>query len=145
MAANQRELRHPARFMPVQVKRQEDRVARSVDAAAAGRQLPPPRDPAGPRLGAFTGVLAMYLLFTGLLITLGYGLWPALAGATTACVVAGEVARRVITAGTAPAVGPAGPGPGLGSGLPELLRDVSRLLDHRGGGAAPPGNDRPET
>jgi hypothetical protein len=85
------------------------------------------------RLVAFICVLGLYLAFAGTLIGLGYGLWPALAGATTACVVAGEVARRVITAGTAPAVGPVGAAPGLGSGLADLLGDISRALE-RGSG-----------
>ena len=70
---------------------------------------------------------------------LGYGLWAALAGATTACVVAGEVARRVITAGTAPVVGPDGAVTGPGSGLADLLSDISRVLERGSGDPGAPG------
>jgi hypothetical protein len=87
--------------------------------------------------------LALYLAFAGVLIVLRYGLWPALASATTACVIAGEVARRVITAGTAPVVEPASAMAGLGSGLPELLRDISRILE-QGSVRKAPGSDQRE-
>lgn len=110
-------------------------MSRTVHSAAKRRHAPD-RDPAPSRLGAFICVLALYLAFAGALMGLGYGLWPALAGATTACVVAGEVARRVITAGTAPAVGPASMAPGLGSGFADLLSDISRALE-RGDSGAP--------
>jgi hypothetical protein len=84
----------------------------------------------------------LYLAFAGTLIGLGYGLWAALAGATTACVVAGEVARRVITAGTAPAAGPGGTASAGGSALAELLRDISRALESGSGGSAAGSNRR---
>ena len=109
-------------------------------AAAADQQPSPAPDPAPSRLGSFICVLALYLGFAGALIALGYGLWPALAGATTACVVACEVACRIITAGTATASGIPAPG----SGLPELLRDVSRILD-RGAPQRGSGDERRET
>lgn len=101
-------------------------MVNSVTRASGGkrrRQSTP--DPASSRLGAFICVLALYLGFAGALIALGYGLWPAIAGAATACVVAGEVARRVITAGTMSGGDLLGPG----SGLPELLRDLFRVMD----------------
>jgi hypothetical protein len=107
----------------------------------AGRVNAPARDPAPSRLGAFICVLALYLAFAGSLMVLGYGLWAALAGATTACVVAGEVARRVITAGTAVVGDPASTVPGLGSGLVDLLGDISRVLD-RGVDPGAPGDRR---
>jgi|HubBroStandDraft_5_1064220.scaffolds.fasta_scaffold442049_1 hypothetical protein len=106
--------------------------------SAASRQHAPDQDPASSRLGAFICVLALYLAFAGALMGLGYELWAALAGATTACVVAGEVARRVITAGSAPAVGPADPAPGLGSGLASLLSDIARALERGGPDASGP-------
>jgi hypothetical protein len=85
-------------------------------------------DPASSRLGAYICVLALYLAFTGVLLGFGYGLWPALVGASTACVVAGEVSRRVITAGIASALSPAiisAPH----AGLADLLVDLGRVLD----------------
>jgi hypothetical protein len=109
-------------------------MARTVHPAGS-KQRTLAQDPAPARLTAFICVLTLYLGFAGTLIGLGYGLWPALAGATTACVVAGEVARRVISAGTAPAMEPAGTA-GLGSGFAELLSDISRALERGGGPGA---------
>jgi hypothetical protein len=107
----------------------------------AASRRPNRQDPGAPaRVGAFVCVLALYLGFAGALIALGYGLWPALGAAATACVVAGEVARRVITAGTAPADGPAAP---LAPGLPELLMGISRVLD-RGSAQDRPGDGQRE-
>jgi hypothetical protein len=103
-------------------------MVRPVGSAADRRRAPGP-DPAPSRLGAFICVLALYLAFAGALMGLGYGLWAALAGATTACVVAGEVARRVISAGTAPVVESDNQAAGAGSALAELLRDISRALE----------------
>jgi hypothetical protein len=48
------------------------------------------------------------------------------AGVLEVVTAAGEVARRVITGGTAPAAGTAAPGP---DALPDLLRDLSRILE----------------
>lgn len=101
-------------------------MVNSVTRASGGKQhRKSTPDPASSRLGAFICVLALYLGFAGALIGLGYGLWPAITGAATACVVAGEVARRIITAGTGPGAGLPGPG----SGLPELLRELFRVMD----------------
>jgi hypothetical protein len=106
----------------------------SVTPAAGGQQyyqrIP---DPAFPRLGAFICVFGLYLGFAGGLIALGYGLWPAIGGAATACVVAGEVARRIITASAAPDAGLLG----SGAGLPELLSDIVQVMDRRGSQGAP--------
>jgi hypothetical protein len=76
---------------------------------AVSRRLSGPRaDPSPSRLAAYICVLALYLAFAGVLLGFRYPLWAALAGASTACVVAGEVSRRVITAGVTPADPPAG-------------------------------------
>jgi hypothetical protein len=111
-------------------------MVNTVTPAAGGQHgQQRPSDPAPSRLVAFLCVLGLYLGFAGVLIGLGYGLWPAIAGAATACVVAGEVARRVITAGTTPG----GDLTVTSSGLPELLRDIIRVAD-RGSPLGGPGD-----
>jgi hypothetical protein len=107
-----------------------------VIAAVGDQQRPPGPDPAPSRLSAFICVLALYLAFAGALIAFGYSLWAALAGATTACVVAGEVACRIITADATPTAM-------RRSGLPDLLRDVSTILD-RGSAPQDPGGRQRE-
>jgi hypothetical protein len=114
-----------------------------LEAAVRRRSAGPGDGPAPSRLGAYVCVLALYLAFAGVLLGFGYGLWPALAGASAACVVAGEVSRRVVTAGMAPV-----PGPGDASvqvpGVAELLADLARVLDRAGPGPGPgqPGGGR---
>lgn len=81
----------------------------------------PRADPSPSRLAAYICVLGLYLAFAGVLLGFRYPLWAALAGASTACVVAGEVSRRVITAGMTPADPPAG--------LAGLLADLTRTLE----------------
>ena len=114
-------------------------MTRSVITVGVGRRSNRQDPGASSRVGAFVCVLGLYLAFAGTLIALGYGLWPALAASATACVVAGEVARRVITAGTAPVDPGALPAPGVA----ELLMDISRILD-RGADRGLPGDGRPE-
>ena len=104
-------------------------MVRPVTTVGVGRPVPGQEPEPPSRLGAFVFVLTLYLAFAGALIGLGYGLWPALAAATAACVVAGEVARRVITGGTVPAAGTTAPGT---DALPDLLRDLSRILESGG-------------
>ncbi len=117
-------------------------MTHTADASAtATRQSPSSeRRSSVPRLAAFIGLLAMYLLFVALLLLLGYRLWPALAGAAAAFLAAADIARRVLASGTA--ADPDGGVSGRGTVLLELVEDPRRELEReeaqrdgsRGGG-----------
>jgi hypothetical protein len=89
--------------------------------AVSRRPQGPRANPSPSRLAAYICVLGLYLAFAGVLLGFRYPLWAALAGASTACVVAGEVSRRVITAGVTPADPP--------GGLAGVLADLTRVLE----------------